>query len=251
MMIKRTLFLALFATATTLTACDEPGDDLSPEDYAALSDDERAEYEDRIEAERGDGGTDEDASVQDAAAGDLAIELEPLAANPANVAPILSPASSCLSSSQCSGDEACRVVVGASAGIRRCVGTCWDDADCNQGEVCGVDNYCEVLVKGDWDFCVNGGCGRGQGDCAVDADCTGSLLCRQNIGASWDYASGVDVCDYPAGHAHYCSSVHPCGYGQGDCDSNADCNFGLVCKNARGGDFGFSSWVGVCLYPWQ
>ena len=70
-------------------------------------------------------------------------------------------------------------------------------------------------------------------------------------GPAWSYGSGVDVCDFPAGHASYCSSAHPCVGGQGDCDSNSQCAFGLVCKDNRGAQFGFASWVDVCLLPWQ
>ncbi len=45
----------------------------------------------------------------------------------------------------------------------------------------------------------------------------------------------------------YCMPDTPCGAGQGDCDSNADCQAGLGCVHDVGGWFGFNSIVDVCL----
>lgn len=253
MMIKRTLCLALLA-AMTLTGCDETGDELSAQDHEALTDEALGTPEELIDPNAPmpeDEGPVDTADVRDGASEDFAAERSPAGANLSAVPWTISPASSCLNNSDCGSGERCDPVwLGEFTGFR-CVGECSSDADCNQGEDCGADGFCEVLIKGDWDFCQFGGCQRGHGDCDSSSDCEGSLSCMNNIGSTWGYSSTVDVCDYAPGSGNFCSSAHPCGVGQGDCDSNAQCGFGLLCKDNRGGEFGFASWVDVCLLPWQ
>jgi hypothetical protein len=48
------------------------------------------------------------------------------------------------------------------------------------------------------------------------------------------------------GDANYCSSSCPCDAGYGDCDSNSECNPGLVCATDTGPAYGYASWVDVC-----
>jgi len=251
MMIKRTLCLALLA-AMTLTGCDETGDELSAQDHEALTDEALGTPEELIDP-NAPMPEDEGPVGRDRVDADgLAADVDPAAAVPSNVPWTISPAPTCLNDSQCSGSDICEPIAHPDGPVARCVGPCWSDADCDQGEECGGDGYCEVLLKGDWDFCENGGCMRGHGDCDYDSDCNGSLSCVRNIGTAWGYPTNSRaVCDYPGGHANYCSSAHPCGYGQGDCDLNSQCGFGLVCKDNRGGTFGFPGWVDVCLFPWQ
>jgi uncharacterized protein YkwD len=45
---------------------------------------------------------------------------------------------------------------------------------------------------------------------------------------------------------NYCSKSCPCDKGQGDCDSDAECKSGLVCKHNVGSKYGASSSVDVC-----
>lgn len=49
-----------------------------------------------------------------------------------------------------------------------------------------------------WDRCDEKAtmcrCGAGIGDCDTDRDCSGTLRCAQNVGASFGYSADVDVC---------------------------------------------------------
>ena len=98
-------------------------------------------------------------------------------------------------------------------------------------------------------------CGVGQGDCDSDADCQGSLKCFQtDSGASVpgiDTASLMaigdpthDWCYDPAWDGEMrawnkggtgCTPASPCGIGQGDCDSDADCQGSLACFQTETG----------------
>ncbi len=100
-----------------------------------------------------------------------------------------------------------------------------------------------------------GPCGEGQGDCDADTDCQGGLVCGNNIGAQFGFAPKVDVCvpgsapgpcNLAAGSGRFCTDCGPCGEGQGDCDSDAECATGLTCANNVGESFGFGPKVDVC-----
>jgi hypothetical protein len=136
-------------------------------------------------------------------------------------------------------------------------GDCDSDADCgsglqcimNQGHAYGFANdltdVCD-LPFGDADYCSPGEpCERFMGDCDTAADCQGGMSCIQNAGAEHGFAAWVDVCDYPVGHASYCSPQYPCGIGEGDCDSNLDCAAG-TCRHDVGASYGFDPLVDVC-----
>ena len=43
------------------------------------------------------------------------------------------------------------------------------------------------------------------------------------------------------GHADYCQVMGPCSAGQGDCDSNSECQSGLKCVDDRGAHYGFAT----------
>ncbi len=47
------------------------------------------------------------------------------------------------------------------------------------------------------------------------------------------------------GHADYCQVMGPCGAGQGDCDSQSECQSGLKCVDDRGAHYGFAATVSV------
>ena len=49
------------------------------------------------------------------------------------------------------------------------------------------------------------------------------------------------------GSNDFCMLNGPCGLGQGDCDSDAECQPGLSCLDDRGAEFGFAPIVDVCL----
>ena len=49
------------------------------------------------------------------------------------------------------------------------------------------------------------------------------------------------------GDFEFCSSSYPCGEGQGDCDSDADCNAGLKCSDNCPSLLGFDPAVDCCI----
>lgn len=241
---------ALLALASGLVACDEYPDEPTPEQLEELTDAELLSADELIDPNAPE---PEDEGPVHPAANSLRAESDVQGANPEAVPWTISPGTTCLNNSQCPSGMRCDPVAIPDATVAFCVGSCNTDADCQEGEACGGDGFCDVLLKGDWDFCKNGGCMRGHGDCDVDADCTGNLTCIQNNGAEWGYGSTRDVCDYPPGHANYCSNTHPCGAGEGDCDTGwgkHECGFGLWCNQDRGPLYGFASWVDVCeVFP--
>ena len=49
------------------------------------------------------------------------------------------------------------------------------------------------------------------------------------------------------GHDDYCQVMGPCSAGQGDCDSDSECQSELACKTKAGASSGFAADVGVCV----
>ena len=47
----------------------------------------------------------------------------------------------------------------------------------------------------------------------------------------------------------YCSPTCKCSAGEGDCDTNDDCEQGLICKQDVGAKYGWNKYVDVCEYP--
>ncbi len=143
-------------------------------------------------------------------------------------------------------------------------GDCDSDSECGDGTTCSMDvgasygldasvDICEYATSapGDWDYCSAGSpCGEGEGDCDSDSECDAGLSCVNNVGASYGWDARVDVCEAASspGDWDYCSAGSPCGEGEGDCDSNAECASGLTCVNNVGADYGWSSLVDVCEY---
>ncbi len=144
----------------------------------------------------------------------------------------------------CQNDSDCPAMEDCLGGI--CRSSCSQHSDCQAGQRC-TSGQCEDLAYGDYDFCLAGDCDRDQGDCDSDSECKGTYLCYDNIGAQYGFAANVDVCLPPAGHADFCTNEQPCSVGQGDCDSDSQCDgFFNVCKNNIGAQFGMPSWVDVC-----
>eukprot|EP00984_Skeletonema_dohrnii_P002504 scaffold869_cov75-Skeletonema_dohrnii-CCMP3373.AAC.3 len=88
------------------------------------------------------------------------------------------------------------------------------------------------------------------GDCDDDSQCEGSLVCFQRSGTEsvpncpGDATSGVDFCAVRAtentvwlkGDNGSPSANFPLGLCEGDCDSNADCQPGLICQQRTGNE---------------
>lgn len=85
-------------------------------------------------------------------------------------------------------------------------GDCNRDADCLPGHTCeanvgadygfspGID-VCEFTALGSQNYCSEAApCGEGEGDCDFDAECQMGLTCVANVGATYGFTPGVDVC---------------------------------------------------------
>ena len=122
-------------------------------------------------------------------------------------------------------------------------GDCDSDDDCQSGLVCGIDNCGSDWPQGydccmtpRMDYCSSSSkCGEGIGHCDSHAECEDGLACgTDNCGSTWP--SGYDCCYTPQCHnsespAWDCCRVDAkCGQGLGDCDSDEECENGLVCK---------------------
>ena len=122
---------------------------------------------------------------------------------------------------------------------------------------------CHKGSKFGWDYCSTScPCGTGEGDCDSDSHCKPGLKCVHDVGASYGATNTVDVCKpassapppAPGGNCHkgskfgwdYCTAACPCGTGEGDCDSDAECKSGLKCKHDVGSSYGVTSTVDVC-----
>lgn len=244
--MKRIQTLLVCASSLfVVAACDAPNEmEISAEALEAQTDQDLQSAEALINpdaAEPADEDVVDDSEVPQGTSDALVNNTQPLAGR----------SNECLQDNQCPSGQRCEgFPVGAELSGGTCVSTCNDWTDCDFAEECGNDGYCSLLFNGDWDYCRQGGCERGEGDCDANADCVGSLACIQNNGSAWGMSPNRDVCDYPAGHGNYCSSQFPCASNQGDCDSASDCNFGLKCVSNIGADYGFASWVDICKPFW-
>ena len=101
--------------------------------------------------------------------------------------------------------------------------------------------FCIGCEKGktDWNCCsLSNQCGIGGGDCDVDEECKAGLICGRNNCLEFNsQASRTADCCMKKGSSCYkgktdwtcCSSSNQCGVGGGDCDTDSDCQSGLVC----------------------
>jgi len=103
------------------------------------------------------------------------------------------------------------------------------------------------------DYCRDyGPCSEGQGDCDP-GQCQSGLTCVNDVGPKYGWSQATDVCEKstgggtgtPGGNS-YCTTSNPCSAGQGDCDSNAECQSGLTCVDNVGAAYSYRSIVEVC-----
>ncbi len=105
-----------------------------------------------------------------------------------------------------------------------------------ESDAAGSDTYCNNVT-----------CGEGEGDCDSDSECEDGLTCVHDVGENYGFRSIVDVCEAPAaGSDTYCTTAL-CGIGEGDCDSDSECQSGLICSMDVGGSYGFRDIVDVCV----
>ena len=137
------------------------------------------------------------------------------------------------------------------------VGDCDRDSHCDSGLVChhdvgadyGLSTSMDICAPpaGDWSYCDDMVCLHGDGDCDGDSDCDaiGDGRCVNDVGASFGFNSGVDVC-LANGTSEYCHPGDPCGSYEGDCDTDNDCESGHFCEHNVGAAFGFDSRIDIC-----
>ena len=135
-------------------------------------------------------------------------------------------------------------------------GDCDTDEECEGPLVCG-DNNCEggdykmdccqarvcLAALNGWDCCTaSSPCGLGYGDCDTDEECAGPLVCGDNNCEAGDYRMDCcqeKVCLPRLNDWTCCTESSPCGLGNGDCDSDIECQGILVCgdNNCADGDY--------------
>jgi len=150
----------------------------------------------------------------------------------------------CDSDSECTTGLTCVADVGEDYGWASEVDVCLVNEECQ--DLIGTINYCLVC----------GPCGEGQGDCDEDSDCASGLYCVNNLGADYGWDWEVDVCispseqcPVPVSHYDYCAICGPCEQGEGDCDSDSECQAGLTCSPDVGIFFDWPEDVDVCQVP--
>lgn len=116
-----------------------------------------------------------------------------------------------------------------------------------------VDGIEITCGSGLWEACTaDCPCAHGVGDCDSDDDCAGDARCLHDAGVGFGYADPeVDVCASGCpvegvGAWNYCTPECPCSAGEGDCDSNDDCEPGLKCARDVGPAYGYDRETDVC-----
>ena len=183
----------------------------------------------------------------------------------------------CDSDADCAPDHLCVDDVGANYGMPANYDVCVLDPCKNgvqDGDETGVDvgPSCNPNAPGDVDYCTpQFPCTEGGGDCDSDADCATGFVCADDVGADYGLPANYDVCvtdpctngvqdgdetsvdvgpscnPNPPASVSYCSPQFPCFVGNGDCDGDADCAAGLICKDDVGADYGMPFNYDVCV----
>jgi hypothetical protein len=169
-----------------------------------------------------------------------------------------------------SGPDWCRDCGPCSEGQ----GDCDSDAECEEGLICVHDvgasygwpeardvcekpaDTCGVFISGP-DWCRDcGPCSEGQGDCDSDFECEEGSICVHDVGGNYGWPQARDVCEKPAdtcgafiSSPDWCRDCGPCSEGQGDCDSDAECEEGLICVHNVGANYGWPEARDVCEKP--
>jgi len=156
----------------------------------------------------------------------------------------------CDGEDECESDLICVNNQGSRFGFGSSIDVCMAPIDMSS-----EDASCP-LPRGHYDYCsMCGPCKEDQGDCDSDSECAEDLICMSDVGEFYDWNADVDVCRVEGepgcpeevGSSNYCAVCGPCEEEQGDCDSDGECEEGLICVTGAGPDFGFGEDVDVCL----
>lgn len=119
---------------------------------------------------------------------------------------------------------------------------CDSDAQCEGTLVCGLDNGPQFGFPRAWDVCVPAHCENGVRDADETAvDCGGA-----DCGTDCSF-----ICSQlnPSPAVSACTEDCRCDAGESDCDSDAECAFGLVCGTDNGPQFGHPAGYDTCVAP--
>ena len=111
---------------------------------------------------------------------------------------------------------------------------------------------CATVSNGEIGLCNCNTCSENEGDCDTHAECQNGLLCgSNNCPASLGFDSEIDCCSQPSiGDEEFCASGIPCEEDEGDCNSDVECQDGLVCgSNNCPSSLNFDSEDDCCFKP--
>ena len=128
-----------------------------------------------------------------------------------------------------------------------------------------VETTASTLIAIDPNGCTDvAPCDAGGGDCDRDSQCTAGNVCGNNNGTAYGTYYWWDICEPVAcagcddgpcgacdsgeepGSQHYCSDTFPCASENGDCDSDAQCQGGLICHADAGHGYELPAWTDMC-----
>lgn len=115
-------------------------------------------------------------------------------------------------------------------------GDCSTDADCQAGLVCGDNNGGQFGLHWTYDVCVEPTCDNGVLDGGETVTDFGGVCGSQCSGANGDQEG-------------FCTEGCPCSNGEGDCDSDLECDPGLRCILNQGATFGLDPLHDICMAP--
>ena len=112
---------------------------------------------------------------------------------------------------------------------------------------------CANVLNGEFGFCTCNQCSENEGDCDLDEECQGDLVCgSNNCLESHGFDSEIDCCTTKAvvGDENFCTSENQCGVDEGDCDTHDECQDGLRCGSNNCPDsLGFHYEFDCCYQP--
>jgi probable HAF family extracellular repeat protein len=178
------------------------------------------------------------------------------------------------------------LILGSLASVWACSsGEVNQPVDENLGDVTeGIKKGFPGAKNGDYDYCTNPAalCVAGEGNCKANTQCVSGLLCGTYNGPQFGFPVGYRVCvathcnnkikDTALGETQtdcggecgttctppvcppnanpnigHCTQDCPCPTGEGDCNSNAECQTGLICGKNQGSRYGFPAGYDACL----
>lgn len=171
----------------------------------------------------------------------------------------------CDADRECQDGLVCALDVGPEYGFHGGVDVCVPPALVPEPEPPPVN--CHRDPPGHRNYCSREcPCTVGESDCDNDDECLPGQRCVGDLGPMFGWADDYDVCVEPqafmaetglrdchlnrnAGTINYCSRECPCPADFGDCDRDAHCQPGLVCRDNVGERYGWSRGTDVCERP--